>query len=1262
MALKLCMKKPRDFISSLFSKRSIEKDKFEQFEKSLKNYIDKVAEQYEQNQSEPNIVTNALKPFFDSMGYTSESYTQDGQSGIDLAIKNQNGTPAVIIEAKKNKNTNEFLINTDVNKKAFHEAVLYFMREREKGNISIFHIIITDFYQFYIFDAKDFEELFWKRSDIKKLYNDFNNHSVLMDSTKEFYQELENKLRKLQSDIINDDMLINCAYFNLQDKINEKELIALYKLLSSDTLLKQFNPNDANSLNQAFYNELLYILGLEEVEENNKKQIKRHQEQSEGSFFENTLNKLIVDSKISENCTEEQKLEIVLSLLVVWLNRILFLKLVESQIVRWNDNKSYSFINKDKIQDFGELETLFFEVLAKKKNDRRESIKNKFDFIPYLNSSLFAKSKEEISLIDISKLSNSASLSYYKKTILKDDSNTRKTGKANPLYYLFDFLNAYDFSGEGNEEVANEHKQLINAAVLGLIFEKLNGYKDGSFYTPSFITMYMARESIEKAVIQKFNKIKNQHAASIKELHNNIDDIKEANEIINTLRICDPAVGSGHFLISVLNELVRIKYELGILVDSDGKKLRDYHISIENDELIVKDDSGEIFEYKKGKKELTRVQKALFEEKRNLIENMLFGVDINPNSVNICRLRLWIELLKNSYYREDGEPETLPNIDINIKFGDSLISRYSIVDDLDKNHTAGISNIKAAVKNYKEFVKDYKDGLGDKNRLETSINKLKDQFKNLLNASKYEEELKPKLKEYVYQYGYDELSETLMIQAVGFKPQPNFLSDEDKDEKYHERREKQRTILLKKIEDLNAKIDEIKNDEIYKNAFEWRFEFPEILDENGNFAGFDIIIGNPPYVQLQSMGDIANAYKNMNYHVFERTGDIYCLFYELGYQLLKQQGYLCFITSNKWMRAGYGEKTREFFADTINPEQLIDFAGVKVFGSATVDVNILMFSKDNNRQKTEACVIKKEDKDSIKDLSVYFRQNASVCNFSTSDSWVVLSPIEQRIKAKIEAIGTPLKDWDIQINYGIKTGLNEAFIISKEKKDELIKQDPKSEEIIRPILRGRDIKRYGYEFADLYLLFIPWHFPLHTDSTIQGASEIAEQAFQQQYPAIYSHLLKYKKELSNRNKAETGIRYEWYALQRWGANYWEDFYKQKIVWTPVNAEYRFALIESGWFFNNSVFMITNNGNENLNVILSVMNSKLLVFYLNMITSAEYQYGSKELFQTFPIPKPTAKLEQKIEKLLQNKDYEAIDKIIYELYQLSPEEIKFIETQ
>lgn len=226
---------------------------------------------------------------------------------------------------------------------------------------------------------------------------------------------------------------------------------------------------------------------------------------------------------------------------------------------------------------------------------------------------------------------------------------------------------------------------------------------------------------------------------------------------------------------------------------------------------------------------------------------------------------------------------------------------------------------------------------------------------------------------------------------------------------------------------------------------------------------------------------------------------------------------------------------------------------------------------------------------------------------------MILSDIEQRIKAKIEAIGTPLKDWDIQINYGIKTGFNDAFIIDGKKRAELIAQDPKSEEIIRPILRGRDIKRYGYEFADLYLLFIPWHFPFHLlKPEIKGASQEAEEVFKNQYPAIYNHLLQYKTELSNRNKSETGIRYEWYALQRWGANYWEDFSKQKIMYPNMTKFMPFLLDSNGFFINDKGFIITGN---NLSYLIAFFNSNIFkICYRDNFP--ELQGGTRELRKIF----------------------------------------------
>ncbi|SIS56692.1 TaqI-like C-terminal specificity domain-containing protein [Chryseobacterium ureilyticum] len=301
-------------------------------------------------------------------------------------------------------------------------------------------------------------------------------------------------------------------------------------------------------------------------------------------------------------------------------------------------------------------------------------------------------------------------------------------------------------------------------------------------------------------------------------------------------------------------------------------------------------------------------------------------------------------------------------------------------------------------------------------------------------------------------------------------------------------------------------------------------------------------------------------------------------------------------------------------------------------------------------------------------MSDYFRQFATLTDFSSSESWVVLSSIEKEIKKKIESVGTPLKDWDINIYRGILTGYNEAFIIDGKKKEELIAEDPKSVEIIRPILRGRDIKRYGYDFADLYLLFIPWHFPVHNDPNIKGASLDAEKVFENQYPAIFRHLLKYKHELSNRNKAETGIRYEWYALQRWGANYWEDFFRPKIIFQEMVQEPSFILDLNGDYMCLDTARIITG--ENLEVLISILNSKLFFYAVKSF------YGGGSLgesgirmkhtfFENFPMPSFPKEIQFELRKLVNNINDDGlneINKIIHNFFNLTSEEIEFIESQ
>ena len=311
-------------------------------------------------------------------------------------------------------------------------------------------------------------------------------------------------------------------------------------------------------------------------------------------------------------------------------------------------------------------------------------------------------------------------------------------------------------------------------------------------------------------------------------------------------------------------------------------------------------------------------------------------------------------------------------------------------------------------------------------------------------------------------------------------------------------------------------------------------------------------------------------------------------------------------------------------------------------------------------------------------MSDFVQQQHSVCNFDSADSWVILSPIEQSIKNKIEAVGTPLKDWDINIYRGVLTGFNDAFIINTEKRKEILdnclsdEERQKTAELIRPILRGRDIKRYGYDWANLWLIYIPWHFPYQFDESIQGASEKAEKAFKEQYPSVYSHMLQYKEPLSKRNKAETGIRYEWYAMQRWGAKYWEEFYKPKIIYPNMTKYMPFVYDKESYMTNQKCFIITG---KHVAFLTAFLNSSLFKYCFRE-SFPELQGGTREMSKIFFDKIPVIPILDDIDILFREmvadiqKEYTSqkaieIDSMIFDLYDLSPEEretIGFVEIQ
>ena len=1263
---------PQKALNPAYKKFTPLKKDVDDFAKELEKCISAINVIDSKGESEEHLKSPITK-FLSSTFYKDNEINT--RERIDLAIylgADSSSDIGVLLEAKKPSNKSEFPKKEKLNCKAIQELLLYYLKERiDYKNNNIKHLVITNGFEWYFFKAEDFYDTFYKNKELVKEYGQFRDK--LKDSSKNelFYDEIAKKyIAKVENQI-------PFVYVDFKNKsisdLKQKEIVNIYKLFSDVHLLGKSFGNDSNQLNKAFYNELLHIIGLEEIKESGKKLIqrKKDKERDYASLLENaifTLEDKDYLRKVKNVGNDENKpFNVGLELCLTWVNRILFLKLLESQLCSYNENaKEYKFLNFEFLNGFDALNELFFSALAKPLQDRHPRYAEKFKNIPYLNSSLFEKSELEDFTFDITALMDEE-MNIYSSTVLKDHKGDRLSGKLNTLDYLFKFLDAYDFSTEsGVVSDKHESKTLINASVLGLIFEKINGYKDGSFYTPGLITMFMCKETLRKSIIQKFKEEVNETIETFEDAKDYCqkyfkkDDIKRFNEVVNSIRICDPAVGSGHFLVSALNEMVAIKSELGILAD-ENYNILPCVIEIENDELYISNANGELFDYIRKDPNSLRIQKSIFHEKETLIENCLFGVDINSNSVNICRLRLWIELLKNAYYTEDGELQTLPNIDINIKCGNSLISRFALTDSLKsafKNKEVNVS-----IEDYKQAVKDYKitNSKSKKREIEEIINTVKHNFK-----STYDNKLKDKLSKALGDYQNEEQRQQNLI-AFG-----ETIKKTEKD---------QLKKLKIKSDQVQKEKEEILNNIIYRNAFEWRFEFPEVLDDEGNFIGFDVIIGNPPYIQLQKMGALSDSLQKVGYETFARTGDIYSLFYELGANILKQKGLLTYITSNKWMRAAYGESLRKFFAEKTNPLILIDFGGTQIFDTATVDTNILMLSKESNQLKTLACIVKEKV---LNNLSDYFRLHSTNSQFISSESWGILSDIEQSIKAKIEAVGTPLKDWDIRINYGIKTGFNDAFIIDGKKKDELIAEDPKSAEIIRPILRGRDIKKYSYDFADLWIIYVPWHFPLHNDSSIKGASQAAEDEFKKQYSAIYNHLLKFKNELSNRNNAETGVRYEWYALQRWGSNYWEDFSKQKIVYIEImtdNAQdgYEFPCFTydiQDTVVLNTAYIMTGNEVE-LKYILAILNSKLgrqLVKYYTVQLQQKQFRMLNQYVSNFPIPKASEeRLESfkiKVDRILlhkkNNDDYSIIEnellQEIYSIFDLSLEEIEFIEIQ
>lgn len=1240
----------KDFIKK-HNPQEPKKETIENFEKEINSLLENAPRQ-DDEEFQKNEINKFLK---NAYGYDCNT-----RKKVDSAIY-VDGEVRVLIEVKALNNKIEFPKNRENPiSKAFCQMVLYFLEERK--NNSLKHTIICNAHEFFLFDCKDFCALFQNDKEIKKLHKNCAKKEGTDPSTKRFYSDLEEYLKK------DFEGELRYTHFNLSS-YDPKELPLIYQVLSQEVLLKQRKTLDANTLNKDFYEELLYILGLEEQNDKGKILIKPSR----------TQNSLSGALKASYNNLDDEE---VMALLIAWNNRILFLRLLESLLISF-EHFEKPFLTIENFKDFNDLNDLFFEVLAKKNNERLKEIKEDkiLEKIPYLNSSLFDKTPLELKGYEI-KLLDNKKLEIYKNSVLKKHEDYQKQKDLPLLEYFFKFLRLYKFTTTPKDIKDNtdtSESRLINPSVLGLVFEKLNGYKEGSFYTPSFITSYMCKESIKTIVLDKFNAIYQWDCENLKALREKIDrnfSNEKAKEYLNTLltlRVCDPAVGSGHFLVSVLNEMVWIAYELGLIASLYACDLK-----LENDEIIIHHaQTGEIFNYKKPHSENDphhQIQKELFELKKSIIENCLFGVDINPNSCEITKLRLWIELLKYSYYifekgKNTNNLETLPNIDINIKCANSLISRFNLNDDLKK-----IPNIKAKIQEYKDLVAQYKDPNPlyplNKADLINKIQDLKNTFSLTLKDPKTKAELEKAIEKHIKKYNFFALDDKSLLDGLNY-----FIPSLFGTLKLSPKEEEEAFASYGRIRALRKKLDDALSGREYQNAFEWRFEFPEVLNDEGDFLGFDCIIGNPPYIRQEQIKDLKPLLEKQYHDFYNSTADIYTYFFALSYHLLKEKGFSAFITSNKYARAKYGTKLREWLLKKTTIVSYMELNALKVFESAAVDTSIMNFIKQTPPKESDFKYYEPtlNDKDDLKSTpSLSMKQNAL-----STESFIFANATLLDLRDKIESVGTPLKDWDIQIYRGILTGANEAFIITTEKREEILnacktqEERKRTEALIKPILRGKDIKRYSYEWAHL------WVINTHNGYTSNLKSKIPPIDIEK-YPAIKAHLDAHWDTIATRcDQGDTP-----YNLRN--CAYLEDFEKEKIVYGEIVQEPRFYLdngeCKLGYFYAEATSFILTG--EHLRYLLGMLHSKLITFAFKTfyagggLGESGYRY-QKAFIERLPIPKITEKNQELADKItdsakqilaLKEKDPKAntqqlekeIDALVYRLYNLTDEEIKIIE--
>ena len=852
-----------------------------------------------------------------------------------------------------------------------------------------------------------------------------------------------------------------------------------------------------------------------------------------------------------------------------------------------------------------------------------DRLKNLFAETPFINGGLF----------DCLDTFDATGRGGYRIDYFTDNTNQRHGYSIpNRLFFgtdadgsnpgLIDLFDRYKFTVEENTPA--EQEVALDPELLGKVFENLLAAynpetretarkQTGSYYTPRAVVDYMVDEALvaslsetvrprdaDKALLQDRLRYLLDYTAAFTD-----DDIFSDSEraaivyAIAKIKVLDPAVGSGAFPMSMLHKLTLALRRL----DEHNELWEDLQKEMATKRATAAFDTSDPQE---REDELTEIS-ATFEKYRDsdfgrklyLIQNSIFGVDIQPVATQIAKLRFFISLAIEQ--RPDRSADNrgirpLPNLETRFVAANTLLSLHS--------------------------------------------------QQGVLTSPRVEE-----------------LQRDLDANREGHF----HANTRNRKKRYTDRDSELRTELAEELVSIgleDADAEKIANwDPFDQNAIADWFDAEYMF---GIDDGFDVVIGNPPYVQIQNKleSNLKGLYRNAGYETFSGTGDVYYLFYERGIDLAKQDaGYLCYISSNQWMRVDSGKNLR-IYVERQNPITLVNL-GEGVFESATVNTCVMLVNRSYNKDTLMASDVRNVEQQFPPDEWTHIKP-------AKGETWMILPPVEQRVKEKMETIGTPLSDWDVKINRGVITGYNKAFIIDSTTKDSLVAADPKSAEIIKSVMTGQDIQRYQTQWSGSWLVNIPWHFPLHLDRKVKGVSRKAESLFKRRYSTVYNFLLSHKVGLSNRNKSETGIRYEWYALQRWGAKYHQDFAKEKIIWGNLNNRANYSYAPKDIFINAPSTMLTPYSPY----LLAVLNSSLMDWYFRLIgvERAGGYYEYKPMFiRRLPIPKIDAEAQRPfialVDRILAAKAAdpqsdtseleEEIDWQVYDLYDLTDEEVTVI---